>query len=127
MLYNSPSLLLTTIIQRRRFWLVSSSLPDHPSRRHARASPKAKVLPGTLPPVVSRRGCPVRHVKLTCRLHSNTTAYPRSYVGPVGPATVYPFQANLARVDTAIVFVTKYSREGYDLHDLKVSLHVEKR
>ncbi|KAJ9116758.1 hypothetical protein QFC20_000694, partial [Naganishia adeliensis] len=50
----------------------------------------------------------------------NTTAYPRSYVGPVGPATVYPFQANLARVDTAIVFVTKYSREGYDLHDLKL-------
>jgi hypothetical protein len=28
----------------------------------------------------------------------------------------------LARIDTAIVFVTKYSREGYDLHDLKVSL-----
>ncbi|KAI5452604.1 hypothetical protein NCC49_000764 [Naganishia albida] len=50
----------------------------------------------------------------------NTTAYPRSYVGPTGPATVYPFQANLARVDTAVVFVTKYSREGYDLHDLKL-------
>lgn len=54
-----------------------------------------------------------------CR--SNTTAYPRSYVGPGGAATVYPFQADLARIDTAIVFVTKYSREGYDLTDLKVS------
>ncbi|KAJ9118115.1 hypothetical protein QFC22_004015 [Naganishia vaughanmartiniae] len=50
----------------------------------------------------------------------NTTAYPRSYSGPAGPATVYPFQADLARVDTAVVFVTKYSREGYDLHDLKL-------
>lgn len=59
---------------------------------------------------------------LTRYLLSNTTAYPRSYVGPFGPATVYPFQADLARIDTAIVFVTKYAREGYDLHDLKVSL-----
>ncbi|KAJ9094321.1 hypothetical protein QFC19_008006 [Naganishia cerealis] len=50
----------------------------------------------------------------------NTTAYPRSYTGPAGPATVYPFQSDLARVDTAVVFVTKYSREGYDLTDLKL-------
>lgn len=59
--------------------------------------------------------------KLTIDFPSNTTAYPRSYVGPVGAATVYPFQSDLTRIDTAVVFVTKYSREGYDLTSLKVS------
>ncbi|GHJ89846.1 hypothetical protein NliqN6_6248 [Naganishia liquefaciens] len=53
-------------------------------------------------------------------LLTNTTAYPRSYSFGGPPSVIYPFQSNLARIDTAVVFVTKYSREGYDLTDLKL-------
>ena len=58
---------------------------------------------------------------------SNTTAYPRSYSFGGPPSVIYPFQSNLARIDTAVVFVTKYSREGYDLTDLKVSSNAPSR
>lgn len=110
-------------MQRWRFRLVSGALLDHSAGCHAGASTKAKVLPGTFPLDVR---CPRRVPRASqlTQIISNTTAYPRSYSFGGPPSIIYPFQSNLARIDTAVVFVTKYSREGYDLTDLKVSLSV---
>lgn len=57
------------------------------------------------------------------RIHfdRNVTADPQlSFFGP-SPTTSYPIDGALSRVDTAMVFVTSYSREGYDRSSLNVS------